>query len=291
MLYHYTSLQGLLGIIINKSVWCSHCEYLNDSSEFKHALSFAHSISNKIFMEDDYLTAFGWILSETLHKLEKQRSQIFVASFSEKSDLLSQWRGYCPQGPGVSIGFDMDLLRQYSIENGFKLEKCIYDTFSQSQIFEKLTSECLNEFPQFDMSRDAYNELSSKEKVNFEIDSRLFMDKPENRIKVNHIFDKLKENITLNAPLVKHPGFHEESEWRIISHNPTFQTHFRAAKSHLIPYLILPIIKEYPNIIKEICVGPNPESFRCINSIVSLLNNEGLNDVKVKKSHIPFSSW
>ena len=33
MLYHYTSLEGLLGVINSKSIWASHCKYLNDSLE------------------------------------------------------------------------------------------------------------------------------------------------------------------------------------------------------------------------------------------------------------------
>ena len=38
ILYHYTTQQGLLGIIRDKEIWASHTQYLNDAREFRHAL-------------------------------------------------------------------------------------------------------------------------------------------------------------------------------------------------------------------------------------------------------------
>jgi hypothetical protein len=38
VLYHYTTQQGILGIIRDKEIWASHTQYLNDVREFRHAL-------------------------------------------------------------------------------------------------------------------------------------------------------------------------------------------------------------------------------------------------------------
>lgn len=38
VLYHYTTQQGLLGIISDKEIWATHTQYLNDAREFRHAL-------------------------------------------------------------------------------------------------------------------------------------------------------------------------------------------------------------------------------------------------------------
>jgi hypothetical protein len=38
VLYHYSTQQGLLGIIRDKEIWASHTQYLNDVREFRHAL-------------------------------------------------------------------------------------------------------------------------------------------------------------------------------------------------------------------------------------------------------------
>jgi len=37
VLYHYTTQQGLLGIINNKEIWATHTQYLNDVREFHQA--------------------------------------------------------------------------------------------------------------------------------------------------------------------------------------------------------------------------------------------------------------
>ena len=105
----------MIGIINSKSIWASHSEYLNDSSEYRHALDFAKGYAGKIHMEDDYLSGFAWVLNKALRNM--QDSHIYVSSFSEVPDLLSQWRGYCPKGEGVCIGFKQEILEQFSKDN------------------------------------------------------------------------------------------------------------------------------------------------------------------------------
>jgi hypothetical protein len=70
MLYHYTTQFGIIGIVESSSVWATHALYLNDSSEFSHGLSFAKSVAGSIFMEDDYLEAFGWALRHGLEGID-----------------------------------------------------------------------------------------------------------------------------------------------------------------------------------------------------------------------------
>ena len=36
-LYHYTDAAGLIGIVTSGALWATHCDYLNDASEFKYA--------------------------------------------------------------------------------------------------------------------------------------------------------------------------------------------------------------------------------------------------------------
>jgi hypothetical protein len=39
VLYHYTSMDGLVGIVTNKQIWASHVPYLNDRTEQEHIWS------------------------------------------------------------------------------------------------------------------------------------------------------------------------------------------------------------------------------------------------------------
>jgi hypothetical protein len=64
-------------------------------------------------LEDNPDSVKKRFLDQLFSDLEKiDRTNVCVCSFSEKGDLLSQWRGYCPQGVGYSIGFDSAKLNE-----------------------------------------------------------------------------------------------------------------------------------------------------------------------------------
>jgi hypothetical protein len=96
-LYHYTSVNGLRGIVDSGNVWATHLGFLNDLSEGRAAL------------EDE---AYRARLAET-----DRRSPLFIASFcrhqelhQQKNGLLSQWRGYAGEGGGYCVVFDEERL-------------------------------------------------------------------------------------------------------------------------------------------------------------------------------------
>ena len=35
-LFHYTSMEGLRGVVAGKTLWATNIEFLNDTSEFRH---------------------------------------------------------------------------------------------------------------------------------------------------------------------------------------------------------------------------------------------------------------
>ena len=47
-LYHYTSIDGLLGIIRNKNIWASDIQYLNDKEEFVRTIKLLRGKTLKI---------------------------------------------------------------------------------------------------------------------------------------------------------------------------------------------------------------------------------------------------
>ena len=87
-LFHYTSLSALFDILESDSIWFSGLRFSNDSS-------------------DEILLGNDW-----LHE-HKYYGDNFIFCIGEKGNLLSQWRGYCPNG-GASISFDVAQLREYS---------------------------------------------------------------------------------------------------------------------------------------------------------------------------------
>ena len=55
----------------------------------------------------------------------RHRNAIFMTSFSENENSLPMWNMYGKNGNGVSIGFDLELLRSHS---GGTIKRCLYDT-------------------------------------------------------------------------------------------------------------------------------------------------------------------
>tara|TARA_R110002033_G_scaffold121307_1_gene164274 strand:+ start:5331 stop:5984 length:654 start_codon:yes stop_codon:yes gene_type:complete len=217
MLYHYTSLDGLIGIINGNSVWASHCKYLNDSVEYIHALNFPVSFSNNIYIDDDYLAPFGLSIRKALDKMVHKN--IYISSFSEKPDLLSQWRGYCPPGRGICIGFKHDILEKYCRENNLNLNKCVYSQAEQSKAMKKLVDQCEREFPMPAVTRAEYDKFEISERVNHEIDYHQYVMEGDGKNQADTALNNLCDSITKLAPLFKDNGFHEELEWRIIVDN------------------------------------------------------------------------
>ncbi|MGK0250112.1 MAG: hypothetical protein ACI910_002880 [Oleispira sp.] len=118
-----------------------------------------------------------------------------------------------------------------------------------------------------------------------------FVSLDEGKVQANAAVNTFTNKIIELAPRVKNFGFHEEVEWRIVATDPDSELQFRAASSHLIPYIHLPVFENRSSPIKEIIVGPNPNSQRCISSIEKLVQSFNLERVEVNESQIPFSSW
>src|ERR1019366_3776800 len=129
VLYHYTTTDGLLGIIKSKELGATNVLFLNDTSELVDAI--------KLFaaeLEYDPLKLgerTGWIQTMILPNLDTADIDHFVVSFCENGDLLSQWRAYGAQGFGYSLGFEPSALTRSPLGDCFPsnrlLRKVIYD--------------------------------------------------------------------------------------------------------------------------------------------------------------------
>ncbi len=103
LIYPYTNLAGLTGILESGNIWCTNSLFLNDTKE----CYLTYELSEK-YIEDNYYPHAPLSRVESLkrcfklchdyfaHSISSSTSIIpYVSSFSKKGDLLSQWRGYC----------------------------------------------------------------------------------------------------------------------------------------------------------------------------------------------------
>lgn len=101
-LYHYTSADGLKGILESKSLWASEDRNLNNDSEIGLGLDLALET-----LENDDRLKFTSPLVAPLLKDVFQEFAAFVVCFTTRRDLLSQWRAYGDDGRGYCLGFDI----------------------------------------------------------------------------------------------------------------------------------------------------------------------------------------
>ena len=219
-LYHYTSQDGLLGILEGKTLWASHILYLNDRKEFWHAFDTAKQlIEEKIKQSKD--DKERQLLERLLRKCEKSESEApFVASFSEDGDSLSQWRGYGGNGNGFSIGFSRLKLKEMAIAEGGMIGQCDYHPDSQTDTLAQLINSVIEP-----------TECDSR--VDSDGTTNIFVMLPE---------DRFARNLSFISPLMKHPAFHEEKEWRItILEGMVLAPSHRPGRSMLIPFCKVPL--------------------------------------------------
>jgi hypothetical protein len=108
IIYHYTTVSGLIGIVTHRELWVSDCRFLNDGTELTYAEDIFFSEIKKLDLPT--ISDAGYrIAGPSLSNF-----RMFLACFCEEGDLLSQWRGYGID-QGYSLGFDTSQLKALEI--------------------------------------------------------------------------------------------------------------------------------------------------------------------------------
>ncbi|PTP39364.1 hypothetical protein CWO07_02005 [Vibrio splendidus] len=93
-LFHYTDLNALISILKNHQLWLTDSLYLNDSEEMFDGVK----ILTDSIHSDDFSVITPEIKTDISDAIDRIKSRNipphYIASFSEQSDLLSQWRAY-----------------------------------------------------------------------------------------------------------------------------------------------------------------------------------------------------
>jgi hypothetical protein len=134
-LFHYTSPEGLIGIVTSRSLWASDMLSLNDASEAAYPYK----------LIADVLDTHPGVAEEHRHRFMTQLTDYtfplytpFVACFCEDGDLLSQWRAYGSGGEGFAAAFSFSWLSSLENRAGFRLLRVIYDRAQQEDLILRL---------------------------------------------------------------------------------------------------------------------------------------------------------
>lgn len=226
-LSHYTSFEVLQKIVESGKMWATDLRYMNDAAEFRYAIELIESILDDYPDIKPHTEKVIDIFFDKGESVGNDHS-IYSISFSEKKDLLSQWRAYCPESGGVSIAFEKTDLEALGSVGGYRLIKCIYDVNKQEEILIGVLKK-----------------------------ARQILDKGGAETDVQReIFDGILEF----APKMKHPSFAEEREWRLVTAPIGYYedcVQYRIRKSTFIPYVPLCIILENRLGFDHVTIGPN----------------------------------
>jgi hypothetical protein len=131
VIYHYTTISGLIGIMTNRKLWASDCRYLNDGAELLYAYKFFLTELEKLKLPP--IDDGGYSVPSSVF----EDFRMFISCFCENGDLLSQWLGY-GANQGYSLGFDLKELRAL---NKCEIIPVQYGILNPSKYFKKELAE------------------------------------------------------------------------------------------------------------------------------------------------------
>ena len=260
-LYHYTDAAGLIGIVTGKEIWASQLQFMNDREEFTHARGGGAKIIREQIQ--NYPTETQEFFAKVAEKLERGNTitRTFAFSLSEQPDLLSQWRGYAPNG-GYCLGFSTKYLHDLSQRHSMTLLPCCYnDSIKTKNIREIL---------------DAYVDVTSSGKLKGEQEGEFIA--------------TLVQDVRAIAPIFKHRSFEEEAEWRMWGMVPIGdpRSKWRPRGPLVHPYAVLALCepRQGTKILNEIFIGPGLDRELAYHPLSFMLKEAGL-DCDVKFSGSP----
>lgn len=278
-LFHYTTAEGLLGILKSSQLWASDLRFLNDVQEGLYAkqllLDAVAGMPNPVLDPNHWayphgpsgVDAFVEYHRLVIDTIRTSTFGVFVACFCDSGDLLSQWRAY-GSDHGYAVEFSTESLEAALAGRPFLVGSALH--------------------------RVRYGEVPAQEMVGRALESVGDTNLNHPGVKAWH---KAVE-LTAMLATVKDPGFREECEWRLIGALAPYSggppkaklddsgIRFRATPIAIVPYIELSIALDA---IVSIRIGPGRYGDVRQAGVEALLSAIG-SKAKVVRSVVPLRS-
>jgi hypothetical protein len=264
VIYHYTTVAGLLGILESGHLRGTHVGFLNDTSEIAYGLRVCRTVledersrrgssQERVVLDN----AIGFIESESLP------ADMYVTSFSKAPDLLGQWRAYGSNGK-YCLGFSV---ARFSERDMLRLPREVeYDLEKQRERVRRGIDAACSHFPD-----DVVENTAARRGV------------------------KLAAYLWKIACLFKHASFREEQEWRAVETVLSFDhpelLHFEMFEGSPRPYIeMLSGSRESHRLpLVDVRVGPSKRRIQTQMAVRALLTKLGYHNVEVADTEIPLA--
>lgn len=261
-LYHYTTSDALINIVINKEFWTTKWDYLNDIDELK----VAEEVCEAILIEENIDFNIINAIKKELYKIIHENIQYFILSLSCDEDSQLLWSNYADFN-GINLEVDFakfeerltNIIRWHGLVN-YNLEsqkKCMRKTF-----YDELIN--IEDFGNIKSLKDI-NTLNVKE--------------------YNKVVTHISIICALYSMFFKRESFKGEHEYRFVFTNlKENEINFRSKHGLIIPY-IKNNVKDL-DFINKITIGPINKFDIAENGIKELLHHNNIN-IDISKSEIP----
>ena len=283
--YYYCSLNTFLSIIKNKQIYLSAPLKMNDNLELKWYLD---RLNNEQFTVDkvDYQESiFDMVkkrsgLNFTFEELveilnSKGQKSVYISCFSREPDILSQWRAYAEDGRGVSIGFNLDMLKK---ADNFFVSEVIYTddvVYGSNESGIEIVADTINIV--FSVNKIAGKE-EQMEVFLHELIPELIQYKNPSFIEEQEIRLVYCEDMKFEKILDRNGAFREK--WNYIELEHDFRT---IGSDNITEFVKLDFCL---NAIEEICIGPKCLLSRNdVKNIMNRLLDIDVNIIESKSSY------
>lgn len=284
VIYHYTSAEGLRGIIENSEIWLTNTAFVNDTTECRALQEEVSLFTDDNFINENVRDCWKHCLRSSDNSYNN-----YIASFSKTRASLDQYRAY----GNFCLGFDANNL----VSPNSNLYQCVYKKeeikewiLEKEKVKEWEGKNLSNELKQgaaFSLisaaSRKYKNDsFSNEEEIrlisvsnhtwgNFPYNSTMFSDEPPIHYR-NHLTYKMpipyvKYFIGSNKEIIWNETYRESKERKL--------NYEKNTKRNLLP-------------ITEILIGPMLHQKEAEIACKILLRDMGYKDVKVDALDIPY---
>lgn len=271
-LAYYTRYETAVQIIEGRAIWMRNTRYMNDVGEIQHGIDAVDAFFAKKANQQRMHAALGGPLASAVHAFwlntkHKLIGEIYITCVSQhwpsEDDYgrLSMWRGYCNQPDGVALVLNVA---------PFRLQTNELNAYSSPVLYGHAA----------DFEAQALQVLSNIQRERAHLGSD------------QEVLGSLAMAFLFGAVCLKHPGFAEEQEWRVI-HMPTviqLPTRLRRRDGVLDPpqtIFEIPLESDPAaglvglapgELIDRIIVGPSNRTFDIRTGLAGALANAGVAD-------------
>jgi hypothetical protein len=293
--FHYTTVDGLRGIIESGKIWATEAGYLNDASEYVYANDIVVSVAAEL---GERLAALVNVAEFLRINPKENPFQFYVSCFCEDRDLLSQWRTYGHEGTGYAIGFRLDALRSLASDFLGLVGKVVYDRSEQTLLVRTVLRSALGPIVDTDIVHDTFLRLvgevgdaarraAPEEAARILEESKSAVTREMSGLVAGPLKEAMIKTLAVRA-FLKYPRFYEEREWRLMLVGGSRDVEsFRSSRGLLVPYVPVYLGERGSLPIKKIVIGPSLYPSGAERSLRRYLNANGLSAVEIEASPIP----